>query len=192
MNRRAFNRMLLLGMAAIAMPMTGCDIVADLIDYIPWIVRALNSIQSILGSFMPPPAGAILSIILGALADLQASLVQYQADSIPADKASLLAKIKTFLRDIGSNFQLFLDNLGPLGTIPTVIIGIIQVVLSTLGWFSGNLPQSAVVAAMPMPMTLRATNQILYVTPQKRSLKQFKSDFNSVVILGGHSEQVMY
>lgn len=184
--------MLLLATLGISLPQSGCNIIADLINYIPWIIRALNSIQSILGSFMPPGAVTVLSIIMGALADMQGALVQYQNDPIPADKANLLARIKTFLRDIGDNFQLFLNALGPLGVIPTVIIGIIEVVLSTLGWFSGNLPASTTVAAMPMPMTLRATSEILYITPTKRSLKQFKQDFNSVVITGGHSEQVMY
>jgi hypothetical protein len=184
--------MLLLGTVGVSLPQAGCNIIQDLIDYIPWIIRALNSITSILGSFMPGPAGLILSVITGALADLQASLVQYNNDPIVADKANLLAKIKTFLKDIGNNFQLFLNALGPLGTIPEVIIGIIQIVLSTLGWFNGNLPTSPTVLTLSMPMTLRAPNEIVYITPTKRSLKRFKQDFNGLVIANGHSEQILY
>ena len=191
--RRSFSTWLLLFAVGIAaFTMSGCNVLQDLIDYIPWIVRALQSISSIVGPFMPAPAATILGIITGALTDLQAACVQYQGDPLPADKANLLAEIKTFLKDIANNFQLFLNALATAGPVLGVVLGIIQVVLSTLGWFSGSLPVSATATAMQMPMTLRASNQILYIIPQKRSLKQFKQDFNTVVQNNGHPEQTMY
>ena len=63
--------------------------------------------------------------------------MQYQGDPLPADKANLLAEIKTFLKDIANNFQLFLNALGTAGPVLSVVLGIIQVVLSTLASSAG-------------------------------------------------------
>ena len=52
--RRSFSTWLLLFAAGIpAFTMSGCNVLQDLIDYIPWIVRALQSIGTIVGPFMP-------------------------------------------------------------------------------------------------------------------------------------------
>jgi hypothetical protein len=191
--RREFGKRTGLGllMTALGAPLlsTGCNIVADLIAYIPWITRALNAITSILGSFIPAPAAVIINVIVTALADLQAALVEYQSDPVAADKAGLLAKIETFLRDISTNFQSFLDALAVNGPIAAVILGIIQVVLSTLSWFAGKFATTTgrPMLAMAKPMSLRAQNQYIFITPTQRSLSKVKSDFNAVVYANGNS-----
>lgn len=196
--RRTFNkianRLLLLAVVGSApLSMTGCNVIQDLIDFIPWIIRAINSIKNILGVFMPPGAGVIVGIIIGVLADLQAAAVEYQSDPLPADKATLLAKIETFLRDIVEHFQSFLDALGSAGVIASVVIGIIQVVLSTIGWFAGQLAsKTGRLNVLPMPRSMRAGNQMIFVVAQKRSIKQFKDEFNKVVYYNGHAEQQMW
>lgn len=198
LSRREFGKRTSLGLlfAALGAPLftSGCNIVADLIAYIPWITRALNAITSILGSFLPPGAAVIISVIVAALADLQAALVEYQADPVLTDKDTLLHKIETFLKDITQNFQQFLDAMAVNGPIASVVLGIIQVVLSTLGWFAMKFAAMTNRPMLPMakPMSLRAQNQYIFITPTQRSLKQFKKDFNAVVYANGHAEQQMY
>jgi hypothetical protein len=198
LSRREFGKRTSLGLlfAALGAPLftSGCNVVSSLIAYIPWITRALNAITSILGSFMPPGATVIINIIVAALADLQAALVEYQADPVPTDKDTLLHKIETFLKDITQNFQQFLDAMAVNGPIASVVLGIIQVVLSTLGWFAMKFAAITNRPLLPMakPMSLRAQNQMLYIVPAQRSLKQFKHDFNQIAYSNGHPEVWMY
>ena len=195
MTRRMFNRMLLLAGAGASL--SGCNAEADLIDFIPYITEALGAITKILGSLMPPPAALIINTIEASLSLLGAALAEYKSDPNPADKATLLAKIETFLEDIGDNFQSFLDALGTAGPIASVVLGIIQVVLSTIAWFAQEFGATVSSAARPAialarGRQLRATNQYLYIAPTKRSVKEFKAAFNQVVYTNGHPEQYMY
>jgi hypothetical protein len=198
--RRTFSRMLLLGTVGVSLPQSGCNVEADLIDFIPYITEALGAITKILGSLMPPPAALIITGIEASLSLLSAALAEYKSDPNPTDKATTLAKIETFLTDIGDNFQAFLDALGAAGPIASVVLGIIQVVLSTISWFAGEFSSAAPATAAARPAILalargrqlRATNQYLYITPTKRSIKEFKRDFNAVVYTNGHAEAWMY
>jgi hypothetical protein len=195
--RRAFNKLsvrgLMIAVVGSSLTMTGCNVIQDLIDYIPWIVRALNAITSALGDFMPPQAAMILAVIKGALADIQAACVEYQADPLVTDKSTLLAKIETFLKDLGNNFQQFLNALSAAGPVLSIVVGIIQVVLSTIGWFANQLAQKTGRAmAMQMPLSLRAGNQMIFIVATKRSIPQFKKDINLVVYTNGHPELQMY
>lgn len=192
MNRRQFSakagKLLLLALGiGPAIALEGCNVVSDLIHYIPVIVGALNAIESILGVLIPAPAFAIIVGIKGALADIQAAAVEYQADMNPADKATLWHRILTFLHDVVDNFQQFLDALAAAGPILGVIIGIVNVVLSTLAWFADQMPVP--VTPMSFPVSLKADRQVIFITPVKRSIAQFKKDFNEVVIVNGHPEQ---
>jgi hypothetical protein len=197
-NRREFGKrtgLALLGLAAGGAVLSeGCNVVGDLISYIPYITQALNAITTILGSFMPAPATVILNAIEGGLATLSAALTEYQNDPLPADKATLLAKIETFLRDIGENFQLFLNALGAVGSIASVVLGIIEVVLSTVSWFAKQFATitGRQMVALGRGMRLQAKDQYIFITPIQRSVKQFKAAYNQVVYTNAHPECWMY
>jgi hypothetical protein len=192
LSRRKFTGTLLLALGVgPALALESCNIVADLINYIPVVVSAINSISSILGAFMPLPAVVIINGIKGALADIQAACVEYQA-APDTDKATLWKRVLLFLHDVVDNFQKFLDALAVGGPILGVVLGIVNVILSTLGWFATQMPVPVAGGPIQMPMTLKAGNQTVSIMPVKRSIQQLKADLNRIYIAGGHPEQVMH
>lgn len=193
MNRRNFVKSLSLGSLVLATgsvaSLSGCiagTVFIDILNWIPTAVSAINGIVTVLGAFMPPGSAAIITLIDAALASLAATITEYNNDTNPADKATLLAKIRTILNDVSTNFQSFLNTLG-LGTNPIVaiVIGLANIILSAIAGFLNQIPQSPTTTSI----SYRLNGMSHTVTPKLyKSVKAFKSDYNAICIANNHPE----
>lgn len=197
MTRRGFGKLTGTGLLALAIASTssllqGCSAFTNILNWIPVGINAVNSILVILGPLVPPGAVAIMVLVKAAFADLAATVTQYNNDSNPADKATLVAKIRTILADIVSNFQSFLNALN-LGNNPIegIVIGLAGVVLSAIEGFLGQLP--APTGATVVSTSYHLGARTIPITPKLyKNVNAFKSDFNSIAISSGHPEIVLH
>ena len=193
--RRVFSRTLLLGAVGASIPMVGCDWVAFLAHYIPVINGGIGTIETFFGAALPPGVSSILDIIKAALADIGTACSDYEA-APTALKATILGKIEVFLKGIVDGFQQLLDNFASLGPVPGIILGIINIVVSTLEWLVGKF-STATTTRMLMPMSVRLTdrmgagNQYIVITPIQRTEKQFKLEINTLMASNGRSDIVI-
>ena len=106
-HRRGFLAMLGSGAGYLAMAaagagslaMAGCDPIAEIKAWIPVGLNALQSIVTLLGPLVPPGVAAIIGVVKVAFSDLLDAIQQYQT-APPADTATWLGKIKTFMSDL--------------------------------------------------------------------------------------------
>lgn len=164
----------------------GCGVFSDILAWTNIAGVAIDGIVAVLGSFMPPGGGQIIQLIKAFLSDLAGAVTEYQNDTNPADKATYLAKIRTILGDIASNFQSFLAQIN-LGNNPivAVVLGLAQVILAAIMGFLGELPTGAI-ALSP---SIRIGTKVLTITPKYyKHVGDFQNDYNSVAIANGHPE----
>lgn len=167
--------------------MTGCGIFSDILAWTSVAGVALDGIVTVLGSFMPPGGAQIILAIKAFLADLAGAVTEYQNDSNPADKATLLAKIRTLLGDIATNFQNFLSQIN-LGNNPiiAVVLGLAQVILAAIAGFLGQLPTTG---TRMLSGAVTVNGKTVAVVPKYyKNVQQFKADYNSVCVANGHQE----
>ena len=160
--------------------LVGCGIFSDILAWTNVAGVALDGIVAALGNYMPPGGGQIIQLIKAFLQDLAGAVTEYQNDTNPADKATLLAKIRTLLSDIATNFESFLAQIN-LGTNPivNVVLGLAQVILAAIMGFLGQLP-----GAPRIPAMIRLSGETLQVTPKYyKYVSDFKADYNAVCIL---------
>jgi hypothetical protein len=188
MDRRQFGKMTSGGLLALAVggsvSLTGCNVFSDILNWIPTAVSAINGIVTVLGSFLPPGAGAIVTLIDAALASLSATITEYNNDANPADKATLLAKIRTILTDIGTNFQSFLSALN-LGNNPiiAIVIGLAQVILGAIQGFLGQLPAGGSGTKILSSAVTVGQRTMPVEAKYYKTVRAFKKDYNEVCIL---------
>ena len=188
MNRRNFvQRMgsfaLLSFAGSFSLALTGCNAFTDIEAWVPVGIAAVNSIVKLLGAFLPPGASAIITLVLAGLTDLAQAVRDYNADQNPADKATLLAKIRTLLTDIAKNFQDVLNAAAGNNPIIGIVLALAQVFLSALAGFLGELP------AASAPKMVRLGSQTLPVTPKRyKKPAGFVTDFNNVCVRLNHPE----
>lgn len=192
LTRREFGKKTGLGFMALAtgasISLTGCNVFDDILAWVPVGIAAINGIVTVLGPLVPPPAFAIITLVKAALADLTAAITQYRNDTNPADKDTLLHKIRTILADIVTNFQSFLDALN-LGTNPieAIVIGLASVILSAIEGFLGQLPQPTPAPAPPAMVRLGSRNMPITAKLYKNT-KDFKSAYNQICVVFHHEE----
>ena len=166
----------------------GCNIIQDIQNWIPIALASLASITALLGPLVSPAIALIIAPIKTGFADLLAATQAYADDTNPADKATTLAKIQTYLNDLVSNFQVLLNSL-PGGAIVSLAIGLVQIILSTIAGFLGQLPPSA---SLKMAKTLTVKGQTVAITPVVRTRRRYKHDWNTAVTDAGHPELKMH
>jgi hypothetical protein len=162
--------------------MTGCSVVTDILNYIPVGLQAFNTVLGILESagIISLAGGGAISAIVAAVSkgfsDLQVAIHQY--DSAPAaDKATFLLKVATVISDLQADIQTFWGDLSiPDPALATIISGLLGVILSTLAGFGASLPVPPLSAKAAQARAL--ARQVVY-TPKRRSVHQFRSDFNA-------------
>lgn len=170
-----------------SMVMVGCSVFDDILTWIPVGLTALQGIVTVLGTLIPPGAMQVLVLIKLGFTDLQATVSQYNSDTNPADKATLLAKIRTILADLVTNFQSFLGDLS-LGNNPIVniVVGLANIILAAIAGFEGQLPATT---AKLLGVTFRVGNKVQTVTPKfYKKTSMFKSDYNAVCVQYNHPE----
>jgi hypothetical protein len=197
LSRRAFGgktgRWLLAGTAAAFLSINGCAVlVGALAHYIPIINGAISTIEKFFGAALPPGVSAIIDTVKAILADIGTACSDYQKAD-PATKATLLGKIEVFLKGVVDGFQQILDNFGSLGPVPAIVLGVINIVISTLEWLVGKFSKAAT-TRMLMPMQVRMTarmgtgSQYMVIVPIQRNENQFKAEINSLMASNGRSD----
>lgn len=190
--RRGFGKMAGTGMLALAsgvsFTLTGCGVFDDILTWIPIGITAITGIVTVLGALVPPEGLVIINIVKAAFADLAATVTQYKNDTNPADKATLIAKIRTLLVDIVANFQSFLDQLN-IGNSPieAIVIGLANVVLSALAGFLGELPATGT-RMLSGTFHVGHSAPHTYSTHLYKRVKDFKSAYNAVCASHNHPE----
>jgi hypothetical protein len=197
MNRRTFLNRAARLVAAIAvlgvsLTLTGCSALTDLLNWIPVGLQAISSILSLLsgaGVVVGPAISTIIGLIQVGLADLRLAIVEYQSTVPPP--AGALAKIDTFLADLVSNIGNVLQQLptGPASII-TLVVGLFELVLSTIEGFLMQIPAAA---AGALPKTdavfkrgMTVNGVAVSIGPRKNLTRRaFIRDYNRLVDAGG-------
>lgn len=174
--------------SAFTFSLTGCNAFADILAWTAVASTAVDGIVTVLGSLLPPGGAAIVTLIKAALADLAAAITQYNSDTNPANKATLLAKIRTFLEAIAANLQSFFQQITSAGPAVNIALGLAQVILAAVEGFIGTLPP----APTPTPATLQlhaGSGRTVPVTPKVyKHVGDFKRDWNTLAVADGHPE----
>lgn len=213
MNRRNFlfnsgKALTVTALASVVSITTACptwlmNLYADIMKYVPVGLAAFNAILNILtgAGVIPPGAGtaveAIANLVKVAFADLQAAITQYQ-NAPAADKATLLGEISVALATVEANLQAFWSNLNiPDVNLANIIEGLLGVILGTLAAFAAQLPAPPAApdtnSKLGVARSRRANLQkLIRVTAKKRTVKQFKADFNIRLTEGGYGKNVIY
>ena len=188
--RRDFGKLAGTGVLSLAavgsMEFSGCSstVFSQILSWIPIGISAITGIVTVLGPLVPPQALLIIGLVKAAFADLSATV----NDPNPADKATWLAKIRTILNDIVTNFQSFLAQLNLGGNpIEAIVLGLAQVVLSALAGFLGQLPAAG---GKTVSETFRiGRGRLVAYTPHfYKSVNEFKTAYNSVCVANNHQE----
>lgn len=187
LSRRRFAGTAIFASLASLVPfaLMGCGVFSDILAWTSVASVAIDGIVTVLGPFMPPGGATVILAIKSFLADLAGAASEYESDTNPADKATLLAKIRTLLTDIAMNFQSFLAQIN-LGNNPivAVVLGLAQVILAAIAGFLGQLPT-------PTTIPIKATvgGKPLSVVPKYyKRVADFKKDYNAVCAANSHPE----
>jgi hypothetical protein len=159
--------------------------------WVPVGLNAFNGVLTILegAGVINPIAGSAVALLIqtiqAAFAQLAADVQAYQ--SITPPPAGALAKIEATLGIIVTHFQAFLSSINISDNkIVTLVVGLVQIILSTIAGFQSQLPTAAAAASR----TLQVSGQTIAIVPVKRSVKQFKKDFNAAC--GSHTEAFIH
>jgi hypothetical protein len=160
--------------------LAGCNIIDDIENWVPVGEAAVNSILAILtANGVPIAAGisAVVNVIETAFNDLIAAAKEYQSTTPPP--VGTLAKIETIMQDISDQFSSFVSQLsGIAGTILTVVVALVKVVISTIGGFVSQLPTSA------RALAKLNSHQAVSASPVHRTRRAFKKDWNATLESG--------
>lgn len=193
--RRIFGKMGLgLGAATALASMlvtTACNTFDNILKYVNVGLQAFQSIVDLLtgAGVIPPGEGTLIdlaiALVKSGFADVQTAVNDY--DSAPADqKSSLKLKIALALSILEANIQSFWSDLKiPDVKLASLVQGLIGIILSTLGAFSATLPTP--------PANVKAENakalaHRITVSPKARTVHEFKSDFNKLLVTNGYTQ----
>lgn len=155
--------------------LTGCNAVTDLENWIPVGLTAVSQIVKLLGPIIPAPVTAAVALIQAGFAAVLTAIQNYKAGS------GVLADIINGVSAVESAFSSFFASLNVPSALLDTIEGLAAIILSTIQAFAASIT--------PGPAPVAAVNgKAVAVTPKKRSVKQFKSDWNSECKLAGHPE----
>lgn len=194
-NRRSFLKLcssgtLAIGLGITSMALSCASIFADILKYVPVALQAFTAILDILsgGGIAIGADAAItmaINLVKAGFADLQVFVQQY--DSAPAaDKSTLAGKIATGINLVIGDIQAFWVSLKlPDSDLAAIVQGLLAIILSTLEGFLPSLPAPVSAAAL----TVHIGKAIAY-TPQKRSVKQFRKDFNAQLAKSGYKPKL--
>lgn len=184
MTRRAFGQRLVLLGAVMAMPfqLAGClfaTVWADIQKYVPVGLQAFAAVVSILtgqGIITGAAAAiqALITAVTAAFGTVSSAVTSYEASA----NNTTLGAVANALTAAANSIQQFWANLNiPDANLAATIKGLLEVITTTLSGFIAALPSSSVALQAPSPNSLS-------MTPHRRSLHAFKSDFNKVLKAG--------
>lgn len=189
MTRRDFGKRTGAGLLTLAVGSTftlsGCNVFTDIENWIPVGRSAFQGIVTLLtgAGLLSPPIAMLVPLILAGFDDILADVKAYRATQPPP--AGLLAKIEEVFNLLVGNFQSLLSQVAA-NPIAALVIGLAQIILSTIAGFLGQLP--AATSSLQRSRTFRVGSHTVAITPQQRSIRQFKRDYNAAAAAGGHPE----
>jgi hypothetical protein len=201
LTRREFSQragffVLLASLGSGVISQIGCDFGSVFSKIKDWIKLGIGSFQSIVdllaaSGVIPMGAGTVIdmaiTLVKAAFTDLTNAVTQYE--NAPADQKSTFAgKLSTMLAVLESTIGTFWADLKiPDTNLSKLIEGLVNIVISTIAGFSTQLPAPAPAAAAK----LSAARAVHAVAPVKRSISQFKRDFNALLAQSGHSKYAL-
>ena len=189
MNRREFGAGALAVTVSGPFLLTGCSastVFTDIEHWIPVGIAAVQGIVSLLNGagLITPPMQVLVAAILTGFDDLLADVKAYEALNPPPVGA--LAKIEEVFSLIVGNIQSLLAQVGGNSPVIATIIGLAQVILSTIAGFLGELPVTT--RSLRMSGTFQVGSQNVTFKAERRTIRKFKRDYNHVAEAGGHRE----
>jgi hypothetical protein len=171
------------GTLGIALTESGCNVFTDIENWVPVGEAAVNSILSVLtanGVVIAAPLQAIVSLVEAGFAALTAAIKEYQS-TVPAPVGAL-AKIEEAFTAIVDNFRTFLTSLSVSGGLLAIIVGLAQIVFSTIAAFMNQLPAaSSLRRTVVLGATFRVAGSTAVIVPRHRTRRAFKHDWNGVL-----------
>lgn len=158
--------------------LTGCSAVTDLENWIPVALTAVSAIVKLLGPIVPAPVAAIIVLIQAGFSALLTAIQNYKAGT------GILSDITNAITAIEMSFANFFQTISVPSTLLNLIEGLAGIILSTIAAFANQINPA------PAPVTASATvggTRVAY-TPQKRSVKRFRSDWNALCVANSHPE----
>jgi hypothetical protein len=191
MNRREFHK--LAGAGVIVLSTGGLEacspsnVATDIINWAPVGKETIDSVMLVLSSNGIVPAPAVLTAQKDADAAIDALVTAAQKyNSISPPPAGALQEVQAGFSAVTSSLGAFLQAIAlPPGNIMNLIIGIAQIVFSTITAFSNRLPAPVATA---MTRTLSGQHTVggtpFAFTPKDRTRRQFKKDVNATLDTG--------
>lgn len=185
--RRGFIK--LVGFGTVALTTVGLEscniggIWSQIQVWVPVGIAAFEQVLALVAPLAAPGIDAIAELVKAGFAALASAVNQY-INAPAADKITLKAKVLLIFSQLSGDIQSFLNAVKVEGTNPIVkvILGLVGIILSTISGFISQIGPT------PAPASLRLGGASVQVVPVKRSLKQFKSDFNAALVDAGHPE----
>jgi hypothetical protein len=165
----------------------GCNVFSDILNWVPVGETALNAILAVLtsnGVLITPAIQTIVNLIEAGFAALTAGIKEYQSTT-PAPVGAL-AKIETAFKDVVDNFRTFLASLNVSGGLLGIVIGLGQIIFSTIAAFLNRLPAaSSLRRTVSISSSERvAGSALVVIVPKDRTRRAFKKDWNHVLDAG--------
>jgi len=191
LTRRAVLKNIALGVGAAAlfgpaMEISGCgNVYQDILNWVPVGESAVNSILSVLSSngvAIAAPVQAIVDIVMTGFTDLTQAIKDYQ--SITPPPAGAVAKIQAAFNAIVSNFGNFLQQISVPGGIVSIVVGLANVIFSTIQAFVNEVPAVATPTLRAAVAKFTVAGATHVVAAKKRSNRAFRRDFDSVLDAG--------
>ena len=190
--RRAFGKMAtgcsLILLGGLSVLEVGC---ASFASILAWINVGLTSFQSVVDLLTGAGAinvieGSAIDLVIKAvkagLADVGAAVTAYN-DAPAASKTTLLGKISTALQSAMTELAQFWNDVTiPDPKLAATVAGLLGIIVSTLAAFQTEVPPST------MAIKRVSGNKTLAATPQKRSVSQYRKDFNAILAGNGYAK----
>lgn len=185
MPRRQFIGYMTKGAAAVVIVGTvgleGCSLAQDIQNWVPVGIASMKSIEAVLTANGFPLSGTLLAYfndVIVALNAVDAAAMEYSATTPPPVTA--VQKLQAAIKAVTDQLATFLSALSlPGGGIVSLIVGLAQIIISTIMAFANRIPTPATgtrVATISSSYKVGATT--FSVLPISRSRRAFKHDFN--------------
>jgi hypothetical protein len=197
MNRRNFGRTCFLALAGLVfmapMALVGC---ADFGSVLNYITLTLGIIMTVAAPFLPPGISTIVALVKAGLADVSATVTQYDA-APAANKASLLDKINLIVTEVITNFQQLIAQLLPnAGPLTSLIENLAEDIIGAItGWVDDLAGTTSTVPAQVTAAkagTLHLANTSIVIKPWKCDAKKYRATVNAQLTAAGRSDLALH
>jgi hypothetical protein len=172
-----------------SLSISGCNnLYNDILNWVPVGEASLNSILTVLtanGIVISPAIQSVVALIEAGFTALTAAIKEYQSANPPPVGA--LAKIHAAFTAIVDNFSTFLKSLNVSGSLLGTIVGLAQVIFSTIAAFVNQVPAApaAVRFTLPSKVAVAATAEFTVSANDKYMRRgSYKKGFNSKLTAG--------